>query len=535
MRLRETAALLWIILLVPVTLVGAYFSYTQSRQRVQDLNNTLDLSETDIEKTLRLVLRVDDVSEADAESATAPNLEDGPSTPPALLLETDTAAPEAEDSAAPAATESVAEPVDSAAVEPVPPLITDPRRVTVLLMGIDQREGEDGQFRTDTMIVLSMDPVAKTGAMLSIPRDIWISIPGGFGESRINTANYIGDNPELNFPGGGPALAMLAVEKLVGVPIDHYMLINFSAFTTLIETIGPIEICVQELIDDPKYPDGSYGYLPIRIEPGCQDMDAPRLLQYARTRATAGGDFDRATRQQEVITAVREKVLSTGGIRNLLGDSLTLWDAVNENVRTDMTLDEMVELALIAQEVVDIRQGTIGTGEVFQGMAPDGSEILIPIQTDIIALVGDLFRPADAPSSLNPAGESAATTDAPFSETTPIVIDPNNLPLPVREEAAIIGLLNGTTIRGRAGNLQQVVLGYNLDVGTVSNHSSTDIGESFIMYYGDHEITANYLAQILAQLKDGQPVPVQQGEGTRPEGDVLVIIGTDLNIPEAQQ
>ena len=150
-------------------------------------------------------------------------------------------------------------------------------------------------------------------------------------------------------------------------------------------------------------------------------MNAERLLQYARTRATSGGDFDRATRQQEVILAIRSKILSTGGVTALLGDALTIWESLSANVRTDLTLDEMIELALVASEANDIRNGTISTGEVLEGIGDDGSQILIPIQTDIFALVADLFRPPSRPAA-------ASDDDA-------IQPDPENVPLTVREEA----------------------------------------------------------------------------------------------------
>jgi hypothetical protein len=311
---------------------------------------------------------------------------------------------------------------------------------------------------------------------------------------------------------------MLTVEKLLGEPIDHYILVNLDAFTTAVDTVGPIEICPSERIDDPKYPDGAYGFMPVVIEPGCQDMDAELLLKYARTRATAGGDFDRAQRQQEVILAVRDNILSTGGVAALLGDAFTIWESVSANVRTDLTLDEMIELGLVAAEVNDIRKGTISTGEVLEGTGTDGSQILIPIQTDIFALVSDLFRPPNVPAAALAADQTAP--------------DPENVPLNVREEAPIIALMNGTSIQGRARNLQVYVQSYNMDVGFVGNHFNVDTVETSVTYYGDHAASAAYVADILATINGNNRPPVQRGDGTREEGDVVVIIGTDLAVPQ---
>lgn len=505
----------FVLLMVPVTAVGSYMTYTQARTRVAELNEITPLEQTDLEKAVRLALELDTVEDSQPASTPIPAfVEVRPSPSPVPTQHTET---EVTDPVEVADVNHDAQP--ETAVETVAtPSISDPRRVTVLLMGIDQRQGETGQFRSDTMIVLSLDPVGKTGVMLSIPRDLWVEIPGTNSKGRINTANFIGDDPTLNYPGGGPALAKLTVERLIGQKIDHYLLVNFDAFTTLIDVVGDVEICVQERIDDPKYPDGSYGFLPIVIEPGCQAMDATRLLQYSRTRATSGGDFDRATRQQETILAVRNQVLSTGGISALLGNALSLWESVSQNVKTDLTLDQLIELALIASDVNDIRNDTIGAEEVLQGKAPDDSDILIPIQTDIFALVADLFRPPTRPAA--PQGQL-------------VIPDPNNVPLTVREEAPIISVLNGTGIQGRAGDLQRYILSYNLDVGFVGNAlEAPNVVNTYIAYYGDHAVSAEYLGYVLALINGNNIPEIRQGEGSKPsEGDVFVIVGQDLAIP----
>jgi LCP family protein required for cell wall assembly len=275
----------------------------------------------------------------------------------------------------------------------------DPRRVTILLLGIDQRAGETGTFPTDTIILLSMDPVGKTAAILSIPRDLWVTFPGIKQPGKINTANILGD--QINYPGGGgPMLALKTVENLTGVPIDFYILINFEVFTKVVDTIGPVEVCPPEPIDDDKYPDGSYGYISIHFDAGCQELGSERLLQYARTRH-GDSDIARSSRQQEVILAVRKKVLSTGGVMALLPEAPALWESVQANIRTNMAFDDIRSLALTAENIApeNIRQGQIGFGEVLSGTSPSGEEILIPISTDITLLIEDLFRPPNTPSS----------------------------------------------------------------------------------------------------------------------------------------
>lgn len=113
-------------------------------------------------------------------------------------------------------------------------------RVTVLLMGLDYRDWEAGEIpRTDTMMVLTIDPVSKEAAMLSVPRDMWVNIPG-FEHSRINTAYYLGELWKL--PGGGPALATQTMEEFLGVPIDYYAQVDFAAFVRLIDEIKGVPV-----------------------------------------------------------------------------------------------------------------------------------------------------------------------------------------------------------------------------------------------------------------------------------------------------
>jgi LCP family protein required for cell wall assembly len=294
--------------------------------------------------------------------------------------------------------------VDATPVTPEPetpaasaeiPYWQDPRRVTVLLMGIDQRQGEEGTFPTDTMILFSVDPVGHTAAILSIPRDLWVDYPGMNQSGRINGANILGD--QVAFPGGGgPALAMRTVESMLGVPVNYYVLINFEVFTTLIDVIGPVEVCPSEPIDDDKYPDGSYGFITIHFDAGCQELNSERLLQYARTRH-GDSDISRGTRQQEVIMAVRQKVLTTGGIMALVPEAQSLWDSLQNNFRTNMSFNDMLSLARTAESVPDgnIRQDQISFEDVSMSTTPEGDSILVPYSSDILSIVQDLFRPPD--------------------------------------------------------------------------------------------------------------------------------------------
>lgn len=377
----------WVVVFGAIAVGGSLLAYTFVRDRAAELDSVLELPEL-------------------------PQVSGGESGQPAATLTPGASAAQAGDltPTLDAAVEEnpAAQATDSAPDEAEPPaeetLVAvapwqDPRRVSILLLGIDQRAGETGTFATDTIILLSLDPVGKTGALLSIPRDLWVHMPGLNQPGRINTANIIGD--DINYPGGGgPAYAAKVVEKELGITIQHYVLINFEVFTTLVEAIGPVEVCPPEPIDDDKYPDGSYGFITIHFDAGCQALDAERLLQYARTRHS-DSDIGRASRQQEVILALRDKVLSTGGVLGLLPKVPALWRSVQDNIRTDLTLDEIISLARTAESIPEgeIRQSQISFGEVEIGTTADGDQILMPITSDIQTLVQDLFRPAGEPSA----------------------------------------------------------------------------------------------------------------------------------------
>ncbi len=388
MRIPQWFVLAWVIFFSALGIVGAVFAYGFVRDRAAELDSVLELPDPP---------QVGRPSSGKATFTVTAPVTTGAETP----------APDTPTTPLPAGAAVEASPTPAAG-EPAPlqPVAyapwDDPRRVSVLLLGIDQRAGEQGTFPTDTIMLFSLDPVGNTAAILSIPRDLWVEYPGLGRAGRINSANIVGD--EISYPGGGgPAYVVRTVEKELGLKIQYYVLINFEVFTTLIDAIGPVEVCPPEPIDDDRYPDGSYGYITIHFDAGCQELDAERLLQYARTRHQ-DSDIGRAARQQEVILGVRKKVLSAGGVTSLLPQAAALWESVQDNIRTNLTFEEMVRLALRAEQIPseNIRQGQISFGEVYESTTEDGEQVLIPIASDIRQLIEDLFRPPDTPSARAP-------------------------------------------------------------------------------------------------------------------------------------
>ncbi|MER3437635.1 MAG: hypothetical protein C4346_08630, partial [Chloroflexota bacterium] len=214
-------------------------------------------------------------------------------------------------------------------------------RLTILLLGIDRREDEPS--RSDTMILVNINPVKKTAAMLSIPRDLKVMIPG-YGMDKINAAYAFGDRDEV--PGGGPGLAIRTIEANFGIRIDYFAEVDFNGFIKIIDTVGGIMVDVPYPIKDDAYPADGTNYMRVYFSAGWQHMDGKRALQYARTRHD-DGDGRRSVRQQQVLLALREQALSL----DLLPKAGELIAELGDAVRTDLSPTQALKLARLASEI----------------------------------------------------------------------------------------------------------------------------------------------------------------------------------------
>lgn len=264
-------------------------------------------------------------------------------------------------------------------------------RVTVLVLGLDERSEEDRIWRTDVMLLLTLDRAHHRAGMLSIPRDLWVPIPG-FANDRINTAYGLGE--QHGYPGGGPALAVATVEYNLGVPIDYYVLLNFEGFVQGIDLIGGIDVDVPMVIDDPNYlePDG-VTLTPLHIDAGMQHFDGDTALRYVRTRYVRGGDISRTQRQQQVVMAVLDKITRLNLLPDLLRRSPELTAAFEATVQTDMPLSKLVSLA---SEAAQVDRGTVRARVLDQNCVepwttPTGGQVLLPVWPEILAARDAVF------------------------------------------------------------------------------------------------------------------------------------------------
>src|SRR5258708_24243813 len=154
------------------------------------------------------------------------------------------------------------------------------QRFTILLMGLDKRPGEIGTgFRTDTIMLLSVNPATRSIGILSIPRDLYMPLSNQPDLQRINSVYVIG---ELQRPGGGPRLVMQTIQYNLGIVVNSYVAVSFDTVISLIDSMGGIDINVPETINDPEYPDMNYGFDPLLIPAGQTHMDGPLALKYSR-------------------------------------------------------------------------------------------------------------------------------------------------------------------------------------------------------------------------------------------------------------
>ncbi len=207
-------------------------------------------------------------------------------------------------------------------------------KVNIMVLGVDRRNEDIG--RSDTLFIVTADPDTKQLSMLSVPRDTRVLIPG-YGYDKINHAYSL----------GGHKLTEKAIERLLNMPIDHYVLIDFKAFYKIIDALGGIDIYVDKKMyyEDPWDDDGG---LVIDIEPGLQHMDGETAIQYVRYRDEEG-DIGRVERQQKFLKAVMDRVASP----SILTRIPAIIYQISSAVETDLSMSQMFSLAAMFKEAKD--------------------------------------------------------------------------------------------------------------------------------------------------------------------------------------
>jgi LCP family protein required for cell wall assembly len=259
-------------------------------------------------------------------------------------------------------------------------------RTNILILGLDRRPEQGFVVRSDTIVLATIYPASPRVALLSIPRDLYVDIPG-HGPGRINTAHFWGEN---DVGGGGPALAKQAILENFGVPVDHYVRLDFNGFRVIVDAVGGIEIDVEEPVVDNAYPTDDYGTIRIEIPPGRQHMDGETALRYARSRH-GSSDFERAQRQQQILVALAQRML--------VPEAWPRWPTVYAVVMTNVDTDlGFLDLILMAPTLLQVGPKGIERRVIDREMTqpwttPTGGAVLLPRWEVIMPVVEELFLP----------------------------------------------------------------------------------------------------------------------------------------------
>lgn len=379
------------------------------------------------------------------------------------------------------------------------PTITPQNRLTVLVMGVDNRPGEP-VGRTDTIMLVGINPQTGQAGMVSLARDLLVSIPGRANKAKINTAHLYGEIGK--YPGGGPALLRETVANFIGYRADYWVRINFDGFRQIIDQIGGVDIDVPKAMYDPTYPDEEYGYDPLYIPAGHIHMNGALALKFARTRHV-DSDYGRARRQQQVILAVKDKLLQPGTLGALLPRLPMLAVTLSKSVQTDMPVNKLIDLGRmmmnqgsmnnVRSAVIDDRMGRDATD-------PTWGFVLIP--------------------DLKKARAAAAVAMGDALEPGVIV---QNDPA-IAKEGARVAVLNGTTQSDLADLVATnlAVQGYKVvGTGVADRHDYT---ASWLIKRGSTTpATAAALAKALGITSERV-----QSTATDNAADLVVIVGADL-------
>lgn len=373
--------------------------------------------------------------------------------------------------------------------------------VVVLITGIDKRswENEEGPGLTDVIIVAVLDAQNKTAGLLSLPRDLWVEVPG-FDYRKINQTYPLGEG--YGYRGGGPQLLMETVGKLLDTNIDHYVQVDFKAFVTLVDAVDGVMVEVQErLVVDP---DPSQEGNMKRLEPGLQVLPGGLALGYIRTRSTGEGDFGRTERQQQVLVALQKKIVNYEILPRLLRKAPFLYRELSSHIETNLTFGQITTLAWALKDVdpQNVMHRVIAPPMVEASFNNLGQYILVPHKKEI-----------------------RDTWEAIVYQTAKIEAQPTSPPSReelIEQENAQITVLNGTTRAGLAGETADYLATQGLSISRIDN--ADKFTQSTMIYdYSGNPATIDLLLELMSLSESHLYHRAEGGDAD----DIVVILGSD--------
>lgn len=374
--------------------------------------------------------------------------------------------------------------------------------INVLLMGTDARPDESGPPRTDTLMVLTLDPQSKTAGMLSLPRDLWVPIPGYNTTTKINTAYALGQ--ETNYQGGGAQLTMDTISSFIGRPVQYYVRVNFDGFRQAIDLIGGIDVVVAKTIHDEQYPTEDYGYETFHLDAGPQHLDGDTALKYARTR-NVDDDYGRARRQQDVLRAALDKVRRADMLPTLLAKAPSLLYTMRSSVETNLPIGRILEIANFVNNnsLREIRQLVLDSRYGEETYSVDGAWILVPDRQQVRAALNTFFAPK------TPITSAAQATGALKSDLTEVRIE----------------VLNGAGEPGVAAKTRDLLQSHGWHVVSIGDADRSDYSQTVLVNYGVSNIV---IKQLIDDLQIQPSLANIAGLAPSTPVDLRIVVGQDF-------
>jgi len=397
-------------------------------------------------------------------------------------------------------------------------------RINFLLLGVGGT-GHAGPQLSDTIMFTSYQPSTSDIGMLSIPRDLAVPIPG-YGYQKINSINAYG---EMEDSGSGPEWASEIIGDLLQQEIHYYVKVDFDGFVDLIDAVGGIDVYVDRSFTDYSYPTEDDLVQTVAFEEGWEQMDGERALQFSRSRHGnngEGSDFARADRQQKILLAVKDELLSASTFLNPAKLN-NLVETFQENVETNMSFWELMKMTRYIPDIdsENIHSTVLETGyesPLYSSMI-NGSYVLLPKKDDwtpIQEMAENIF---DENYSASYAADS---------------IDGNNEEQEI--QSTILEIQNGTSVIGLAYQTSQMLSGTSFSVANIGNADSLDY-ETTIIYdltggekASELEILKNFLEADVAMTTSGwifsetvvpRELTIDTPEETDESIDFLIILG----------
>lgn len=388
-------------------------------------------------------------------------------------------------------------------------------RVNVLLLGIGGANHEGG-YLTDTILLASLQPSTGAAALISIPRDLSVRVEN----NEWRKINSIGSFAESTGEGIGGEATRRALENLLDIPIPYVLRVDFQGFVELVDTIGGITVTVENRLEDFHYPvrgkeDAypiTYRYEHLIVEKGVHDMDGALALKYVRSRravGSEGSDFSRTKRQQNVLLAVKEKMLSWPTLTSPSRIARII-ESLSSHLSTNITLGEGLRFAALIKKINHdtIRRMTLSDApdNFLTARIVNGAYILEPRDgtfTAIRTLVQNIFATPIAPST------------------------------PTQKFIARIAILNGTSIVGLAKTISEILRQQDFVITYVGNAPVKPVARTYIydLTEGKDFLTYDRL-RLLLQAESQNTTPLTLALPSLPApADFIIILGENTKIP----